>query len=56
MDVKFNPSKMPLIEEMLKKMPTLDQVVSLTEDESTLKLCKTCKQLFAIVLVYRKVD
>lgn len=42
-EVKFNPNKTELIQEVLQKMPTLDQVASLTEDESTLKLCKTCK-------------
>ncbi len=41
--VKFNPAMMPLVEEVLVKMPSVDQVASLKEDESTLKLCKTCK-------------
>ncbi len=41
--VKFNPKKADLIQELFQKMPTLEQLPSLTEDEDTLKLCKTCK-------------
>jgi len=45
--VKFNPSIAPFVDYLLPKMPTLEQIVSLKEDESTLKLCKTCEIFIA---------